>query len=258
MKKSLELIHQKVDVISPISLSEMDSVSLLNRKDSKFILSHDKLATVLNHLSSDYHVLEIAGKRIMDYETAYYDSSELDLYQQHHNAKKNRFKIRYRRYVDSDLCFLEVKRKDNKGTTFKTRTVSAEMYDDLIYYHPELLKGFPEVTKHVLSRALDVYYKRFTLVAKDFSERVTVDLGLEFKMNYIEKKYDNLAIIELKQGEINRKSPCYQVLRMLQVPQQRISKYCIGVLNCYDEVKYNRFKKLVRTVESVNNYGRVA
>ena len=37
----------------------------------------------------------------------------------HHNRRVNRNKIRFREYVGSNLTFLEVKTKNNKGKTIK-------------------------------------------------------------------------------------------------------------------------------------------
>ena len=42
-------------------------------------------------------------------------------YNDHHNQRVNRHKIRFREYVDSGLIYLEVKCKTNKGKTVKKR-----------------------------------------------------------------------------------------------------------------------------------------
>ena len=47
-------------------------------------------------------------------------------YRQHAQGERRRFKIRCRRYVDSDLYFVEVKLKGTRGRTTKQRMV----YDD--------------------------------------------------------------------------------------------------------------------------------
>ena len=48
-------------------------------------------------------------------------SADFDLYHRHHIGRSNRFKVRSRRYVESDLCFFEVKYRNNKGRTIKNR-----------------------------------------------------------------------------------------------------------------------------------------
>ena len=45
----------------------------------------------------------------------------MTLYHDHHNGKLNRYKVRRRRYIDTDTEFLEVKLKNNKKRTIKSR-----------------------------------------------------------------------------------------------------------------------------------------
>src|SRR4051812_18873006 len=99
----------------------MDNVKLMNRTDTKFLFTTDQFETVLNEVAPYYKVLEVNGKRLNHYKTLYYDTSDLALYNKHHNGKLNRYKIRHRTYVESDTGFLEVKFKNNKGRTIKNR-----------------------------------------------------------------------------------------------------------------------------------------
>ena len=96
-----------------IALKEMDSVSLLKRIDTKFLTTESKLLEVIPHLLNDYRVLEIGENRLMNYATLYFDTEDLKSYTEHHNGKAKRVKIRMRKYIDSNLCFLEIKEKKN-------------------------------------------------------------------------------------------------------------------------------------------------
>ena len=107
--------------MAPIQLTEMNGVALLNRQDTKFVFARRKLPALLSALQDDYRVLEVGGLRQMAYLTQYYDTADFDLYRTHHNGKRNRVKVRLREYRDSGLCFLEVKKKSNKGQTDKRR-----------------------------------------------------------------------------------------------------------------------------------------
>jgi len=95
----------------PISLSEMDEVKLMNRTDTKFVLNRTLFNEVLPQLTSSYRVLEISDQRLSSYRTLYFDTSGFDLFLDHHNGKGNRFKVRIRKYVESNLFFLEIKNK---------------------------------------------------------------------------------------------------------------------------------------------------
>ena len=48
---------------TPISLKNMDGVKLMNRSDTKFTFSSQKLPILLEKLIPFYNVLEINGKR---------------------------------------------------------------------------------------------------------------------------------------------------------------------------------------------------
>ena len=99
----------------PIDLKEMNSVSLLKRIDTKFLTTESKLLEIIPELISDYKVLEIEENRLMNYATLYFDTEDLKSYTEHHNGRAKRHKIRMRKYIDSDLCFLEIKEKTSKN-----------------------------------------------------------------------------------------------------------------------------------------------
>ena len=115
------MISNNLTKFSSISLKEMDNVSLLKRVDTKFLTTEKKLLEILTLISSDYNVLDIDNKRLMKYSTLYFDTNDIIFYKHHHNKKGNRYKIRMRKYIDSNICFLEIKKKNNAGVTTKFR-----------------------------------------------------------------------------------------------------------------------------------------
>ncbi|MBK8341295.1 MAG: VTC domain-containing protein [Flavobacteriales bacterium] len=68
-----------------------------------------------------YRLLEVDGVRGAEYRSLYFDSPALRHYLDHHNGRTLRSKVRFREYVGSGLCFLEVKRKTGTGRTDKAR-----------------------------------------------------------------------------------------------------------------------------------------
>ena len=105
-----------------ISLKEMDGVALMNRTDTKYLMSVSQLESVLEEVANHYRILDIKGVRSNHYQSQYYDTPDFYFYRRHHSGKQNRLKIRKRMYVESNLTFLEVKFKSNKGRTEKDRT----------------------------------------------------------------------------------------------------------------------------------------
>jgi hypothetical protein len=100
---------QTLHLFEGISLSEMDSVKLMNRTDTKFVFKRTLLSDLLVELKSKYRVLSIEGHLISSYKTLYFDTKDFRLYQDHHNKKGIRFKVWIRNYVESKLFFLEIK-----------------------------------------------------------------------------------------------------------------------------------------------------
>src|SRR3972149_3911095 len=87
----------------PITLDEMEGVKLMDRTDVKFALSFDKLNSIVSHLADHYRVLTISNNRVFSYQTDYFDTAGLNMFFDHHNGKLNRYKIRQRKYIESNL-----------------------------------------------------------------------------------------------------------------------------------------------------------
>lgn len=230
----------------------MDSVKLMNRTDTKYIFNIQHFNNVMNEIKDNYRILEVEGKRLSRYETLYYDTPFFELYQQHHKGKLNRYKIRHRTYVESDLGFLEVKFKNNKGRTIKTRINQREVpYSWKDECEEFLTKSLP-FQPQTLQPVLWVNYSRNTLVNKNSAERLTIDLNLEFVMNESSRKFEKLVIAEVKQDK-KKASPFIEVMKKYHIREGSISKYCMGIAFTYDQVKKNNFKSKLKTINLKNS-----
>jgi len=101
--------------MAPATLAQLDAVSLLNRIDTKFLLTVPQLVEILPRLARDYLVLEVGGRRLHQYRTLYFDTPDLDLYHLHHRSRAVRHKVRSRAYLDSDLAFFERRGRREMG-----------------------------------------------------------------------------------------------------------------------------------------------
>ncbi|MBP0903325.1 polyphosphate polymerase domain-containing protein [Mariniflexile gromovii] len=239
-------LEKEIQNFLPITLEEMDDVKLMKRTDTKFVIHEKDLVSVLKRVEDAYKVVEINGNRISTYSSLYFDTPEHKFYKDHHNGKNNRTKIRIRKYVESNICFLEIKQKDGKGNTTKTRTAMPNFQTNLLEASRAFIKKTTQETFD-LEPIIWNQFNRVTLVNKTDKERLTIDLNLSFKKNDLFKTYNNLVIIELKQERFNRNSPIVQELKSKQINPYSISKYCIGMISIYDNLKYNRFKeKLIK------------
>ena len=84
----------------------MVRVKLMNRTDTKFAFTTEQLATFLLEIEPYYSTLKINGTRTSHYESLYLDDERFSFFKDHHNGKTDRFKVRIRKYVESNLFFL--------------------------------------------------------------------------------------------------------------------------------------------------------
>jgi len=250
----MEHTLQTLSTLDPISLSEMDSVALMNRTDTKFIFRFDKLESYLNHISPYYKVLEVNGKRSSRYETLYFDTPEFRMYMDHHRRKSNRYKVRHRIYVDSNQHYFEIKFKNNKGRTIKSRIKRKEISETITGKAAVLLKEKTNLSAENLFPKLWSNCSRITLVNRFSKERLTLDIDLQFKNDKTEKNFSNIVIAEVKQEKFSL-SPFIKLMREEKVREGSISKYCFGVLFLYDQIKRNNFKTNLHTINKINNSG---
>lgn len=247
MEESITTIF---NLFEPITLQEMDSVKLMDRTDTKFVFNIDDLPAVLNEAKQHYRILDVEGNKISRYKTLYFDTENFDLYNQHHNGKLNRYKIRHRTYVESNLGFLEVKFKNNKGRTLKTRIKESEVPEINKGKAFEFLKRMLPFSPLELLPKIWINYSRITLVNKISAERLTLDLNLEFERDGRKQILSKLVIAEVKQDS-KVASPFISIMRAKHIRQGSISKYCFGVASSFNEVKKNNFKQKLSIVNKI-------
>jgi hypothetical protein len=229
--------------LQPISLDEMSGIKLMNRTDTKFVTSKQKLAEMLEMAQGQYYAQQIDGSRIANYRTLYWDTPAHRFFLEHHNGRAPRQKIRVRTYLDSGLTFLEVKTKNNHGRTKKKRMEVTDMN-----LRDEEKRQF--LSEHLrydagsLQPALNNHFSRITLVNRAKTERLTIDSSLRFHnlQNDLMLDMGDLVIIELKRdGQVF--SPVLEMLHQLHIHPHGFSKYCMGsALTCQHLLPVNRFK----------------
>lgn len=245
-----KILFNTLNKFNPISLDEMNNVALMKRTDTKFIINVSSLPVVLEKLLESYKVLEIKGQRMMNYSSLYLDTDEFKFYFDHHNGRVNRTKIRQRKYVDSDLTFLEIKKKNGKGETNKFRIKIDDFETEL---SEDSKKYISNITgeKYKLEASLWNSFNRITLVNLNDNERVTIDLNLAYSHNNLEKKLEKIVVIELKQSRFNRKSLLVNILKNIGCKPYSISKYCIGIANLHHNLKHNMFKSKLLKINKI-------
>ena len=103
------------------ALKDINKLKLMDRVDSKFVVPVQLLPLLLQESQRQYSLLSINGVQRSNYSNVYFDTDGFNYYLMHHNGKLNRVKVRHRHYVDTATAFIELKFKNNKGRTLKTR-----------------------------------------------------------------------------------------------------------------------------------------
>lgn len=234
-------IDRALALYRPIGLAELDDASLMDRVDTKFALPERLLVEFLEALAEDYRVLEVDGDRRSPYSTLYFDTPSRDCYMEHQNGRATRHKFRMRSYGSSRNAFFEVKQRTNKGRTIKRRVEIPAIRPSL---GPESLALAESVAGKAvkLRPQIRTAYRRVTLVSLDATERVTIDTDIEFRDGPRRVDLPGVAIAEVKQTRLSRRSPVLLWLRAAGVRPQRLSKYCVGSAMLDPSLKHNRFK----------------
>ena len=247
----------------PISLKDMDSVSLMNRVDIKYVLSIKQLSNVLRAVSSSYFIMEELGIRNFLYRNIYFDTEDKQLFLSHHNGRSLRHKLRIREYSVFNRFFLEIKKKF-KGRTMKSRLLlsengSIEQFENLNDI-PAEFRDFIEqkmpYTVDILQESLKNEFMRITLVHKDMQERITIDTDLCFRTpDSREGALPAVAVVEIKKSGHSGTHSFQAELKRLGIRPGSMSKYCIGSISLFPDLKYNNFKRTNLTIERLAHAG---
>ncbi len=238
---------------STVSLSDLkEKANMLSRSENKYLLKNEFSESLINKLSKDFDVLEIDGKQVFGYETIYFDDNSV-CYEEHRKGKRQRFKLRTRRYLDADnLCFFEMKLKGKRGSTNKFRYQCkesehgffTEKSEEMVKknYREQYNKEFNFSVKPQIA----MRYKRITLVAKGGGERITIDFNLRFMSSEGKKASapKDFIIIETKTGKGNGLAD--KIFRSESIRKvRRCSKFCVGMIILGMTDKINKFIPLM-------------
>ena len=253
--------HQAIDpellmAFEPIDLDRMDTIRLMNRIDTKYVTTSSVLDAILRQaLACGYMMFVSEGVRIHPYDSIYFDTQDLRMFLDHRNSRLVRQKVRTRIYSASELCFLEVKSKNNHSRTKKKRiSIPPEEFTDFRGdgLCSDFLSKITDYRADSLSPSVETSFSRMTLVDKDLSERITIDSGICFRnmRNGVTSGLGDVVIIELKRDG-RKRSTMQDILLSLRVKPMRISKYCMGVALTDSRCRPGRFLEKIRACEKL-------
>ncbi len=243
-------LHNLLNSFRAISLADLEELNLLNRFDTKFLVNKDNVLEILQYFLPDFKILEINSKRFFSYHNIYFDTKDNHFFNQHHNGKLDRYKIRCRHYVDAGTTFFEIKHKTNNALTSKKRIKLDDNCNLKSNTITLLIQNETDVNPEAIFSRVFVDYERITLVNESIPEKITIDLNINFQDASISHTLSDLALIELKQKKINHNSASFQLLKSLNIqPISGFSKYCMAMIYTQNVLKYNRFKQKILMID---------
>ena len=244
-----------LDNFRPVSLEELDNSRLMDRIDTKYLISVDRVPELLNRMYGAYKVLEINDTRIFSYSTTYLDTADYLFFNQHVTGRTERIKVRYRKYNTTGKTYLEVKSKINGNRTIKSRIP----HDLTPAIEPDI-KASEFIAEHVpykdlvLGPVLVNSFRRITLAGSDICERITIDTDLVYSdLSGKNTEFPYLAIIEHKRERLSNGSPLTGILKECNFHATGFSKYCFGAAIMIDIPRKNILKPKFLLINKIEN-----
>lgn len=254
--------------LETVSLATLNTqAALQTRTDRKYLIAAPDLAGLFPRLPAGVRVLEIDGRLHASYTSTYFDTPTFDSYLGAARSRPNRFKVRVRTYLDSDVHYLEVKTRNRTGSTSKVRcSVEAENHEGLGHsdrtFVVETLadKSVGRFKDNIapvvaaLDPTLSTQYQRTTLLiepqttglaATPTPSRATIDTSLAFTApGRSPLNHPGLAIIETKTP-----GPPSLIDRLLWRAGQRpvkVSKYAVGLALFHPGLPATKWNRVLR------------
>lgn len=247
----MSLIFEKtLNDFDSISLDELKKYRLMNRIDTKYICNINLLPEILNQAKDHFRVQTISNERSFKYESLYFDTENLKTYFDHHQGKRIRYKVRFRKYLDTGDTFLEIKKKKNFNRTDKKRD-KFSFTTDLEKQHEEFISKVIEIPAEGFSPSIWTKFNRITLAGKKYIERITIDYNIRFSNEKQEVELPNIIIVEVKREKSLDTSPFTKILKELKVQPFGISKYVLGNILLNPKLKHNRFNSKIRAINKI-------
>jgi hypothetical protein len=238
-------VIRAVQAALPIDLESVRAgADLLTRCDRSYALPAHAFASFAAHLTgrsgSDgaFRSLCIADRRWFAYHSVYYDTPELQLFDDHRKVRRHRYKIRERLYVDSGERQFEIKLKGPRGETIKHRTEITERpgVPRSVAWNPHTQQFTARVLKQIygvelpkpMRPALVTDYIRSTFATE--GQRITCDVDLvcrDLVTGRTLRADPELVLIEVKAEE--QITAVDRLMHRLRARPLEFNKFCAGL-----------------------------
>lgn len=235
--------------LPPITLEEMQArAALLTRVDRKYLLRSNHASAVLDRLDPGCRVLEIAGRRSSGYASIYFDTPDRQSFHSTATARRRRWKVRTRTYLDTGEQWLEVKTRGPRGRTVKERLPlrsdpGDRLPEEAVTFVDQRLRAARAIDRPWRARpALHTAYDRSTVLLSDGTSRATIDTNLRWALpDGTHLDTDGLVVLETKTA--GSASALDRLLWSLGHRPTRLSKFGTGLALLEPSLPANRWHR---------------
>jgi hypothetical protein len=213
------------------------------RVDRKYLVSELTVQQLLTSMESVLSVETINGQVTQRYETEYWDTPDLRLFHDGRGRRGHRRKIRVRRYGDTGAQFIEVKARNARGMTIKTRQEWTGQLGDAKPFLRSAIAEQGDLVELLVSTAQTAYER--TAYTLPLGGRVTIDQHLSVGANAVttHQLFDaqsELFIVETKSPTHAPTAIDLQLWNLQHRPLS-LSKYALAVISFRSELPRNRW-----------------
>lgn len=242
-----EALVKAASLFAPAAPELIPERSLASRRDWKFVMSEQQLCELLVRLTPHYSLLCANGERLARYETHYFDTADRHCYREHRRGRSRRYKVRARSYLDRELTVLEVKERDARGITHKSRL--ERNFDHLSLEDAEaadFVAAHSGMRVSDLHRSLSNSFRRITLLGRVRPQRITLDVDISFTAKGAARRLRGVAVAEVKSSDTRNQTEVLRLFRGAGLRPQGFSKYCLGTALLNEGLRANRFLPALR------------
>ena len=229
---------------------DTERFALQQRLTMKFLFPASILPDIAEDLADAYTLLPAGERRSATYRTLHFDTPDFALFHAHRRGRRRREKVRIRHYDDRNLSFFEVKQRIHALKTIKQRRQHGFGDNRLQAEDFELIRRYTRIHGRLYPQVWTLF-QRLTLVSREDQERVTFDFDLRFSDVHREVAVPHVAIAEVKQPQLSRRSPIMAALHRRGVRRGRFSKYCAAVVALHPDLRHNRLRPELRAMEAI-------
>lgn len=223
------------------------SASRMTRHDRKYVVPTAEAIALVESLAPGTRVLEIDHLTDLRYESTYFDTPELRSFHEAAWRRPRRFKVRTRAYIDTGRCTIELKLRDPRGGTTKSRLDhDLDQRRRLDVVAREFVATSPLVAGDAarLEPVLRTVYRRSTLLL-DGVDRLTLDRDVGAVSDDGRcLSLVGMAVIETKTG--GPPSSADRVLWRMGYRPMPLSKYGTSLAVLRPDLPSNRWTRALR------------